>query len=184
MIKEIEIEYVDSVENIKEQIKQLLIKYDEEFVPPLSSRLSSRQTEGLLDNRRRQKGVMDYYSALMEQEFILAMGKKLIGFLSFYHSYESEYLRDFSPSNYVTTIIVEKRYRGKGIATRMYNVLFHSIPDNLRLPYVTTRTWSTNYPHHRLLEKLGFQKVAILRDHRGIGIHTIYWGIKVKNILG
>ena len=110
-MKEVKVKYVDSVENIKEQIKYLLIKYDEEFVPPLSSRLSSRQTKGLSNHSKRRRGILDYYNALLEQEFIIAMEKnKLRGFLSFYHGYESEYLEEFSPSNYVSTVIVEKEY--------------------------------------------------------------------------
>lgn len=174
------IKYVDSVDDIKEQIKKLLIKYDNEFVPPLSSRSSPRQTDGLSSYTKRLGGVLDYYKALMEQEFVVAMeGDRLVGFLSFCHGYECEYTRGYSPSNYVSTVIVEREYRRRGIATRMYQELFYNLPQNLRLPYVTTRTWSTNYPHNRLLEKLGFEVITVLKDHRGKGIHTIYWGRNV-----
>lgn len=182
MIESVIVKYTNFIENIKGEVKDLLIRYDKEFIPPLSSRVSTTQTKNLEGHSETVKGITEYYNAVLEQEFIIAEKTgELIGFLTFRHNYASKYLKNFSPSNYVTTVIVRREYRGKGIATNMYHELLYNLPLRLKLSYVTTRTWSTNVYHNRLLEKLGFKKLSIIKDHRGRGIHTIYYGIKISS---
>ncbi len=163
------IEYVGRLkgEVYRERVKSLLVEYDKEFVPPLSVRAGG--------------DVLRYCESLLKDRFILAVkGDDVVGFLSFRHGYASELLERYSPSNYVTMVIVERGYRRRGIATAMYSELLHNLPKKLRLPYVTVRTWSTNYASVKLLEKLGFRRVAVVEDERGRGIHTLYYGIELR----
>ena len=172
--------FLESGEKYRVEIKKILEKYDEEFIPPLSGRISTAQTKNLGEYNQLPGGISKYLEECLGQPFIVAIEKKeMIGFLTFRHGYEHKYLKRFSPSNYITTVIVREEYRRSGIATRLYKELLHNLPIKYRLPFVTTRTWSTNIAHNNLLKKLGFQIINIITNDRGKGIDTLYFGMEV-----
>lgn len=180
-----EIAFAESADEYKDSIRRLLVEADEEFVPPLSSRTSTTQTQGLDDDVELPEGISKYFRGCMEQKFVIALkDERLIGFLTFRYNYEHEYLKEFNPSNYVSTVIVGKKFRGRGIATDLYRKLLYDTPPNLKLPFVTTRTWSGNDVHNHLLEELGFEEVSIVENDRGEGIDTIYYAIRVNEYQG
>ncbi|HCX63839.1 MAG TPA: hypothetical protein DHN33_01330 [Eubacteriaceae bacterium] len=178
-----EIEKIEEerLEKYKEEIWELLVACDEEFVPPLSDRNSSTQAvlnqEEKEDQKIFQKPVV-YYRQMIQQEFIVCTEKgTLIGFLTYINGYDNEiFERHIGKENnkYVTTICVQKEHRGKNIAGRLYDAL-ETIVKSERKGVLSTRTWSTNRSHIKILKRKGFENIETLKDHRGKGIDTVYY---------
>lgn len=172
------IEYVSDPRDYGAEIYRLLDVADDEFVPPLSSREGTTQTDGL--DEARNDALEEYYEQCLEQSFVLASdGDDVHGFLSFRPDYDVEAVRPYAPSAYVSTIIVDPDRRREGYARAMYHELLTGVPAEVEEPYVTTRTWGTNDSHLRLLDELGFELLTRLEDDRGEGIDTVYYGIAV-----
>ena len=56
------------------------------------------------------------------------------------------------------------------------------IPSGLRLPFLTTRTWSTNGSHIHILTSLGFEVSERVVNHHGEGIDTVYFGKAIAGV--
>lgn len=161
-------------------IGALLERTDDEFHPPLSVRTGPTQTAGL--DERRTDGLDDYLDSCLEQPFVLALdGDRLAGFLSVRPGYRIDALSEYAPSTYASTLVVHPDDRRQGYARRLYHALLTDLPEVVRDPYVTTRTWSENEAHRRLLDELGFDLVTRIPDDRGEGIDTVYYGIDVAD---
>lgn len=174
------VEYIPVPREYGAEIYRLLDETEDEFVPPLSSRDGTTQTDGL--DEERNDALDEYYEQCLEQSFILAHdGDEVYGFLSFRTGYDIDALDTYTPSAYVSTIIVDPDARREGHARAMYHELLTNVPAEVREPYVTTRTWSSNESHLALLDELGFELLTRLEDDRGDGIDTVYYGIAVDD---
>ncbi len=155
----------------KKDIWNLIEVADHEFVPPLSVRDNTTQT-GLT------KGVVkktpeEYFNALIMQSFILCIkNNHVVGFLSFIPDHTLSMDECMSVvCDYVSTIVVSPKFRGRNITISMYKTLFAFRPEKI----YATRTWSLNYAHISILCKLGFHLALQLKDDRGPGIDTVYY---------
>ncbi len=151
-----------------QQLYRLLELGDKEFIPPLSSRGSTtQQTLGNANNT----GIADYFNEMKQQCFVLALeGDVIAGFMSF----KKDYSCDHVPANknlYASTAVVSPDFRGQGLMKKFYLAMIEHYPDRS----IYTRTWHENFAHLRVLEKLGFTQIAKLENHRGPGIHTVYF---------
>lgn len=156
----------DKEKTYMNEISDLIKRSDNEFVPPLSSRDSNSDND--LKNCTNNNNILDYIDGIANQDFIVVVdnaSNKLVGFLS----YVSKVVYDIN-CNYISTIIVERNYRNKGIAGLLYREL-SSISDKP----ITVRTWSTNEGQIHLLQKLGYKYLKVLKNARGNGIDTIYF---------
>jgi len=174
------VEYIPNTERFSDGIRRLLITAHDEFVPPLTAREGTTQREDLdnaaLETDDVDEAIEPYHSQCIDQHLIACHeGEELQGFMSFRNNYCTSELEGYQPSNYISTIIVEPAHRREGLARRMYETILSDLPAEIRSPYVTTRTWSTNVSHLLLLEDLGFENVATLPDDRGDGIDTVYY---------
>ena len=160
-------------EQYLDDIWKLLCRYDQAFVPPLSARENTYQSN-LLGGQSTIGKPRKYFETLKEQSFLIALNenRRVVGFMSYRPRYVCEDLEDNIETNYVTTIIVEEEQRGKGITTTFYKTLFARLDPT---DTVTTRTWSTNNDHIHVLMKLGFDMVKSIEDSRGEGIDTVYY---------
>ena len=156
------------------QVYGLLKLCDNEFVPPLSQRTSTTQQTLSEVVSARENGPVSYFEVLREQSVIVCMENGcLAGFMSFRAHHICEDVGDNVPTIYVTTVIVDPAYRGKGLTDLMYSKLLQ-IAKSREIP-VSTRTWSTNYAHLRILARLGFYELLRIQDGRGPGIDTVYY---------
>lgn len=191
----VSIDYVPTLEEtprnaeVLKQLNALLRWGDEQFVPPLSARHSSTQSDLAPHAAAADHAIDDYYRALLEQRFLLAVddgadadgadgngntdGKRtLAGFMSYRPDYACAYV-DGGVCTYVSTILVAEAYRGAQLTERMYRALF-TLPD-VTGTVVATRTWSKNGAHLHILRKMGFSLIKTLPDDRGPGIDTVYY---------
>lgn len=164
----------------KNQIKNFIDIYDSDFIPPLSSRQTS------LDNSFHNTDIdkndkNNYFESIIKQSFILCVeDEKLIGFMSFKMDYLPECIGDKKEKPlyvYVTTIIIDKNSRGKGIARNLYIELCTHFYNKKII--ISTRTWSHNYGHLSVLNKMGFKRVLTINNDRGEGVNTVYF---IKNL--
>ncbi|MCT2537132.1 GNAT family N-acetyltransferase [Aquibacillus koreensis] len=169
--------------SIRNQIWDILCECDKEFVPPLSARESSTQST-LSSSEGQDIKPFSYFEKMTEQHFILAIDEEknhVIGFMTFKSNYYTEELKNYSPSNYITTICIKRDYRNYGITRKLYQFMKDDIKQQgLEEPYLTTRTWSSNDAHIHILKSLQFDTVERLKDHRGPGVDTLYFGRKVS----
>ena len=180
------IEYEDNIIQYEKPIRSLTRSSDEDFVPPLHTRNHTLQTEKLdIQKAKEKEGIEQYADAMLEEEFLICkkvQGKQVVGFLAFIPCFEHHYLADYSPANYITTIIVDPTHRRKGLTRKMYQVMLNGLPQKLTMPYLATRTWTgkkANTAHINLLEKLYFKPVTVIEDHRGPGIDTVYFAREI-----
>ena len=157
---------------------QLLLRYGDTFVPPLSSRNSTCQ-QGLQPSvSASAQGPTAYFQELQKQQFLLSLeGERITGFLSFRRNFVPEILEkqreDGFLGLYVTTLIVDANFRRQGVARSFYGRLLTLWPRERRL--ISTRTWSGNTGHIALLETLGFAGPIRIPDDRGPGLDTVYY---------
>jgi ribosomal protein S18 acetylase RimI-like enzyme len=153
-------------------LASLLATVADEFVPPLTVRNGTTQTE-LADIDTVESD--SYFTELLRQDNLLAIDDgELMAFLSFRAGYHEERLPLIDSCIYVSTIAVHPEARGRGHARRLYERLL-GLPEALP-PWVVLRTWSTNAEHLKLLSSLGFDVLRTIRDDRGAGIDTLYLG--------
>lgn len=160
--------------NQQNQIYQLLLMCDREFIPPLSDRYSTRQM-----NLKPiiHKGVYEpelYFADILKYKLLLAVDNygKIIGFLA----YQPDTMIDIDKTHsiladYVSTVIVSPNYRNQGVAKQLYAKLFQQ-PS---IDVVVVRTWHTNIPHIKILQSLHFGEIYTIRNDRCDGIHTVYY---------
>ncbi|WP_435067756.1 GNAT family N-acetyltransferase [Haloplanus sp. C73] len=177
----VDIELRRDASDAGDEVRRLLREASDEFVPPLAGREGTTQTDDLDDTDGDDLDT--YYQQCIEQTFLLAWAdESLAGFLSFRHDYTADALDGYTPANYVSTIIVDESHRRQGVATALYRALLTELPPALELPYVATRTWSTNDSHLTLLRDLGFERIETIPDDRGEGIDTVYYAIDVASV--
>lgn len=160
----------------EQDVWNILCECDEDFVPPLSARENSSQ-KNLNDIKSVEKLLpYTYFDSMKKQNFILVLDNNcVIAFMTFIHQYFCEELEHIGMSNYITTICVRKLYRNNGLLKQMYAYMEENIPAQYKLPYMSTRTWSTNTYHLIALDRLGFHISTRLKNHRGPDIDTIYF---------
>lgn len=153
-----------------DEIYEMLLAADKEFVPPLSARTSTTQAN-LTGQTENADGILQYFEAVMQQKIMLATEEgKLLAFMSYRENYVHPDI-DTIPNVYISTLTVKAEGRGKGLTKKMYGYLLDFYPDAA----VYTRTWSTNIAHTKILSDLGFETVKVLKDDRGDGIDTVYY---------
>ena len=149
----------------------LLCEVDSEFIPHLSNRNSSAFTfDSELINEDKPES---YFEEIKLQKFILAFEeKKLLGFLTYKAKHETRIKSDLIlKGDYITTVAIGIKFRGKGIGLKMYLKMI----DISKGKSIYTRTWSTNYNHIKILDKLDFSLSHLIKDERGLGIDTVYF---------
>lgn len=164
-------------EQYENQVWELLKRSDHEFVPPLSARCSTTQGNLLQGSEGESEGPAEYFESLKKQQFFLYVADGVVaGFISYIanHALKIPSMNESVSADYVSTVIVHPSYRGEGITEKLYRELLNE----RKLP-LATRTWSTNYAHIHILDKLQFDVVAILKNDRGKNIDTVYY---MKNI--
>ena len=167
-----ELKYFDAVARcgFEADIQALLVLADKEFIPPLSSRGSSTQ-QNLSSADTVSDGAKAYYEAMSTQPVVVAVENgRCYGFMAFKKDYACEYY-DKTPNLYASTCVVHSDARGKGLMRGFYQTMIDLFPDR----NIYTRTWHTNIPHLKVLEKLGFSLLVRLPNHRGPGMDTVYY---------
>ena len=154
------------------ELLEILTINDKNFIPPLSQRSSTTQSN--LQGDEGKADILPYFEKMMEQS-ILAMfyEGKLFGFVSYIENYVSDAIAvETHPNIYLSTLALRPESRGMGATKKAYAHLFFE-----RYPHcnVYTRTWSTNGPHIHILDGFGFGELKRIPNDRGEGIDTVYF---------
>lgn len=167
----------------KSQIWEILCQCDEDFYPPLSARNSSSQKQlkeedGSSMEKNGEPTV--YFEEMIRQDFILAYADngKVVGFMTFKKDYICEALEPFGASLYITTICVRNECRGQHTMDALYDHMENEVTSECGCEKVSTRTWSLNTAHLHELRRRGYSEIAVLKDDRGEGVGTIYFGFR------
>ncbi len=162
----------------KEQYRQKIITMcensDKEFIPPLSARGSTTQSDLLCAGGN---GIEAYVAGIMAQPVLACVEEdNLLGFVSFKENYTPEhYPEAVTPNIYISTLILAPEARGRGLTKTLYRHLFYEkFPERT----IYTRTWSKNIAHITILNRFGFEEILRIPNHRGEGIDTAYYELK------
>lgn len=152
----------------RDELLELVRAADEEFVPPLSSRGGTTDTD-LSDGADRD--IEPYFAQMTAQSLIAAVDKvgRVAGILSYIPDRILDNGDEEVASDYVSTIIVGTDHRRRGVARSLCRELM------TRETPISTRTWSGNTEHLELLADLGFVLWKRLPDDRGLGVDTVYY---------
>lgn len=160
--------------DVQEGVQSLLRQVDREFCPPLSSR---PDTSALSGSPAQEPSA--YVEAMKRESWLLAVEQGcVVGILSFVLHQEDRELPQCTPALHATTVAVAPRRRRAGIATLLYDAL----ADQARrrgVPYLTTRTWTTNGSHIGVLAHRGFVEVARQPGERAPGVGSVYFACRV-----
>lgn len=165
----------DQKQQYKNDMLEIMKICDADFVPPLSSRSSTTQSD-LKAGEYDENGIAKYYTEMEKQQILAAIEDdgRLLGFVS----YKEDYLSDIvtkTPNIYLSTLMLHPDARGKRLTNRMYEHLFCELyPDRS----IFTRTWSTNAVHIKILSNFGISEFHRIKDDRGEGIDTVYFSNK------
>jgi len=155
-------------------VERLLAAADDEFVPPLTG--PGRADVARSDGEGGPGTLDEYVERCLARPMIGAFdGDDLVGFSSFRPLDRAPALDGHLPTNHVSILIVDPAYRGRDLAGATYRRLLSDLPADRRRPYVSTKTWSTNRAHLRVLDDLGFACVERRPDDRGEGVDTVYY---------
>ena len=156
-------------------IMAMMVAGDNDFVPPLSTRFSPKQT--CFGTTPQERGIETYLDGMLNEQVLGAFeGDTLLGFVTFVEDLQSPHFgADPLPNIYLCTLLVKPEARGKHLTRTMYEHLFFE-----RYPthHIFTRTWSTNAAHIAILGKFGFELIARLENDRGEGLDTVYFGLR------
>lgn len=165
----------------KEEIRQLLEMCDQDFVPPLSHRNSTSQTNWA-ETEEKTDGIAEYLENICSQHVVLWKEEGVVrAFMTWKDHFNCENLEAYPDSCYLTTLCVWPDYRGQGISEVMYAEAEKDIAAKFPGSRITLRTWSTNGAQEHILDKLGYSLVRRLKDDRGEGIDTVYFVKKEEN---
>lgn len=176
----VSIRFVDASARDRERsaIRRLLAEADDSFVPPLTGAARTAVTRS--DDEGGQTDLDGYVARCVSRPMVGAFdGEDLVGFSSFHEIASSDALADYVPTNHVSILVVDERYRDRGIATRLYRHLLEALPPALARSAVSTKTWSTNHAHIAVLERLSFTCAERIPDDRGPGVDTVYYARRV-----
>ena len=170
----VNVEYVlcDKLPNrFIDDVTELLVKADDEFIPPLSTRANTTQMD-FAQSSSRKKSIEPYLTKLLTQKFALAIEDgHVIGFISFIEDYFAEGVKIPAENIYISTICVDKTRRRGNVANSLYELL----EDEIDKSAIYTRTWSTNDAHLGLLKKRGYKLIAKTVGDRADGIDSVYY---------
>lgn len=167
----------------RNDIWEILKMCDSEFYPPLSARNSSYQKNfSHSQDTASDDGPKAYFNEMIRQEFLLAyLGDEMVGFMTFRTNYKYEKLgEEHNPSLYMTTACVKTAFRDHGIMNALYDQMEQEMTQKFSCPVVTTRTWSTNEAQMWMLPRHGYEQICVLKDDRGPGVDTVYFGKIIK----
>lgn len=155
-------------------VYEILVECDEDFVPPLSFRAGTRQTDWT-HKGATQEGVRDYFETVMQQHVLLwKRGEEILGFMSFRPHEITPHLEEFGRVCYLSTLCVRHACRGQGLSPKIYRVAQEWAWEHGG-EITVLRTWSTNAAQMHLMEKLGYVEKARLVNDRGEGVDTVYY---------
>ena len=161
-----------------DEILEMVIAGDEDFVPPLSARSSTTQKD-FSSAEKSKEGILSYFEEMKAQRFAVVLEDgKLLAFVSYKENYtNAEIDETYLPNIYLSTLIMKPEARGKNITFHLYSTLFDAYKERS----VLTRTWSTNAVHIHILSKFNFDTLCTLKNDRGEGIDTVYF-VKKPNV--
>ena len=157
----------------KQRLLQILADNDTAFVPPLSQRTGTTQT----DFQTAVGSICAYFDKMMEQNMLAVfLEGQVVGFVSYIENMTSDVIgEEMLPNLYISTLVLQPETRGMGITKKVYNHLFNELYPERN---VFTRTWSTNIAHIKILNSFGFQELKRIPNDRGAGVDTVYYGKK------
>jgi len=168
---------------MRQELLEILAEIDNEFVPALSSRSSTKQQDFHSNDSIDQMTAADndtdallpYLEAMYQQQLFVIRDpntKSIVAISSAIPNYEFLEAGIRSPGIYISTIATRKHARGKGLANLLYDAMEQAVGTG---GMVSTRTWSGNEGHLGLLAKRGYHLSLRLPNDRGPGIDTVYY---------
>lgn len=180
--------HLNSLSNVmlySDDVFKLLTAADEEFVPPLHVRSSTRQHDlsmKTMTEEMKEKNLKSYFNMMAKQSTVIALdGERVVGFLSYKKNAWKRLGVLPERVHYISTIVVAPDYRGRHIGGELYETLFRVCGKGAKY---MTRTWETNKSHQGILHRYHFSLAKRVHEGRvdgnGIPVATVYYRRPMK----
>lgn len=174
------IEKVDPKEYDSELFKMLYTN-EKEFEPDFSVEEWGLSEDQNLEDLTDREVVRENFEAIFYRENVEVLvcfdKEDPIAFLVVDTDFESKDLPEkMTPCSFVLLTLVDKGYRGKGIATEMNKEMSDKIEFNH--PWIARRTQKQNKTSKSYIESLGFKEITRTQEQ---GCEQIYYGMKKEN---
>lgn len=160
-------------QRLRGDILEMMEENDQDFVPPLSQRFSTSQTD-FVGSINEKDGLISYLDDMVQHCMLGAFeGDRLIAFVAYKENLVNEVIsEDTLPNIYLCTLILRHSARGQRLTQKLYSHLFEVLYPECD---VFTRTWSTNLAHLHILDRFGFEEILRKENDRGPGVDTVYY---------
>ncbi len=136
-------------------------------IPLLKKRVKAIEKDFVPFRKKRKNNPLEDYLVKDNLHMILVSDKN--NFIA-YISYDDKYKK----GGYIRGIWVDKRYRGKGLATKLYRKAINNLKKK-NIKQIIVRTWEKNAPSRLVIEKLGFRKYRTIKNDRIDGDNTVWF---------
>ena len=161
-------------ERYSNDILKMLTDADMDFVPPLSARNSTLQSNfNTTFAPTNANAVEEYFLKMMSQSVLgIFIDGEIVGVISYIENHVLGVITEDSlPNIYISTLVLKPKTRGQKLTEKAYNYLFNELYEYRN---IFTRTWSTNFAHLHILEKFNFREFKRIYNDRGNGVDTVY----------
>jgi len=192
------IEYVGSIVKgsiTADGIHKLLVLCDDEFKPRLSARIYtgkplSTQLGQNSENASLLMSIEPYFERILQQKNIVSIvDGTIVSFISFIPGFDKpnyfpDVFRTGNTMNYISTVCTHPDFRKQGYATRLYDFIEKSLPNDIQANCVATRTWHTNNENISILQKRGYRLTNTIPRERkcddGTELDTVYYCKRIE----
>lgn len=177
--------YTNKDNKRKEEVLDLMLKHNSEFAK-FDLSLVEGANEWLVDDKTvtGQDAVEAWYNQLWDELIVITLDNEVVAVRFVEYDEDDEFFRkrvdNYSTGLNLTFALVDKEHRQNGLWSRMYDYVINNILPNYDVDRLYLATSSENNTMQNVVEKNGFEKMAVDENDRGDGIHTLVY----CNIIG
>ncbi|MFB6199369.1 MAG: N-acetyltransferase family protein [Candidatus Nanohaloarchaea archaeon] len=164
----------------RDQILELLAKYNDEGTPP-TAQLSREVLAEDGEELSFDEAIELYYEELTDDLVAMVEKGEVVGFLMIKDKdpYFKNRAPDYWPSLAITHALVDEDYRREGVASELLEYTIEKVCPRKNLPYLVWATSSENNASQRFIQNHGFEKVNTIKDDRKEGVHTLIYAREI-----
>ena len=145
----------------KDTVATVMKKNEDEFRPSFSERGFEQEVENYVNEKKELLRAVE--------------GGETVGILVFTRGSSRDAIEEYCPCLYINLVIVNQKYRDKGIGSKLYSYVKTEILPESDYSTIGVRTWEENKASKNCIKKAGFKKKA---EEDGDYNHFFYYVYK------
>lgn len=182
-----EIEYYQEPENErKDDVIDFIYDYNSEF-SEFDLSIVEQSRKYFIDNENigGREAIEVYYDSICDELIVVSDNGDVVAcrFIEFGDNdkYFEEENHGYEPGLNLTFALVDSEYRGEGLWSSMFNYVENKVFNRCDSDRMYLCTTSENERIQNAVESRGFEKVSVLENERGEGVHALVYS-KCSNV--